>query len=640
MYRAKCRSTGYSSKIVVHHSKSYHMERDFSRLRERARAWCKAVVPYSHFSTTVPEPPSGIQYKPMPQVQLIPGLEQFSLVTIALALTLPDSLEPIFSFHTKIPDECKIPPENFLAKSELNLSEAVSAFLNGCSYNSEESYVLDRWERFRQWRLVNWWDRTGRVSDTFSHFFSPDVHFSRLVFTEEDLENFPVIVQMDNPRHLCSQLVYRFDGVRDPDFLERDLLPLPGLLDLRKRGIPPKVDAAEEQSDSDDWDNTPRAISVQWVIGSRQGVNLLWIFQYGKVYEIGDQKWKSYDRSDFTEQWATTGVRIYFVSYGYATYMTVNSYNLPNMTPPVRIYRDSTDKLVLDFLKTQSDFEIPYPPLSVDWAKTFLKQSILFPCFYLKNCGFADAIGFSTTMIFLFGITCKDPYDDPVMTEYPNSMTRRDEKDSKQKETPDLHRAYVAYTSFCWCTLEFIKFLEFLCKEDTNSDMLRNKFASVMGSLPWQAPLLVRFILSLFLEIAITLETKWPGEWRASFANIIRQGLAIAVGADYGNKLKPGTAKTANDDRWSAEHSESKFQPPEASVDASDFISPEELVKRMERVLSTGSIYGEREFTLLNLIGQFKPPLTDFNNENIESLLTTAYLQYLQRYRAPSICRL
>jgi hypothetical protein len=251
---------------------------------------------------------------------------------------------------------------------------------------------------------------------------SPDIKFSLQVFTENDLDKFPAIVLHDLKVH--SQYVYRFDGVRTTEFLKTRIYKIPGIREAedfeKLRNIDANAGDEDSDEDSDPWAaQKPRVVSVLWVVGSRDGIQVLWIFRHDKVYEVGDQRWVEYDRSTFDEEWGVS-VRICFVSYGAVGFMQDHAHRLLG-TPPTRIYRDSTDRPLLDFLTSQEKLVIPYPPLSLEWAQTFLKQSLLFPSFYLSQCTnpvFEPEIGFLT----MIGSISGSSYDNEVLKNYTKPM--------------------------------------------------------------------------------------------------------------------------------------------------------------------------------------------------------------------------
>jgi hypothetical protein len=372
------------------------------------------------------------------------------------------------------------------------------------------------------------------------------------------------------------------------------------------------------------------------VIGSREGVHRLWVFRGEKVYEIGDSHWQETGRAEFAERWSSS-VRVFFVSYACVGLIPAPSFPLPQPPqPPRRIFRDATDRPWLDVLAAQADFEVPYPPLSLDWAITFFKQSLFFPSFYLRHCeaNFEREVGFAISIGQLAGAK----WDNDVLTVYAESM-------NPSPKTPfrrvcDPRPGFAAYSSFTWCAFVFVRFLEELCTSSWDLPSAQKSFAWVMGSLPTQSNFVVRFILSLALEIAGQLADESAGV----FASAIRQGLAMALGADYLRKLRLGeenSEPTRDDVRWAGDNPEYKFQAPETAIADEDFVTPRELAVRLQEVFAKGTIHGKditRGVSLAELIRRFDVERNG-NGEPVPLPLTGAYMEYVGRYPANGVCR-
>jgi hypothetical protein len=367
-----------------------------------------------------------------------------------------------------------------------------------------------------------------------------------------------------------------------------------------------------DAGDEDSWPwkpKYPRAIWVQWVIGSRDGLQRLWVFRGEKVYEIGDSHWQETGRAEFAERW-NSSVRVFFVSYA-----RVGLAPAPSVPLPLRILRGATDRPWLDVLAAQADFEVPYRSLSLEWAIAFFKQSLFFPSFYIKHCDVSlkTEIAFAKSIGQLPGV------------DWDNNVLR-------------VYAGFAAYASFNWCAFVFVQFLEELCKSRWDLMAAHKNFAWVMGSLPTQSNLVVRFILSLALEMAGPLADESAGE----FANTIRQGLAMALGADYLRKLRLGEARsrpTPDDVRWAGDNPEYKFLSPEPTIGDEDCVTPRELAVRLDDVLAKGTIHGkETGVSLSALIRRFDVE-RDRNGEPVPLPLTDAYMEYVGRYRATVACR-
>jgi hypothetical protein len=259
-------------------------------------AWVSAVKDISHTSDASSDLQSGRQVKAVPRIELIPGFQQTCLVIIGLGFTSWNSTDTVGWFH---PEASGKAPEELVYTAELNLSRTVRTFLDGCFLDSYQSHLGHSLKRLSDQNPMNWSDHCGRVGESFSRpLVSPDIKFSLQVFTENDLDKFPAIVLHDLEVH--SQSVYRFDGVRSREFLENSVYSIPG----SRKSHPEEEDAGCEDSHEDSDASAaqkPWVVSVLWVVGSRDGIQVLWIFRHKKVYEVGDQRWVEYERREFVE---------------------------------------------------------------------------------------------------------------------------------------------------------------------------------------------------------------------------------------------------------------------------------------------------------------------------------------------------
>jgi hypothetical protein len=147
---------------------------------------------------------------------------------------------------------------------------------------------------------------------------------------------------------------------------------------------------------------------------------------------------------------------------------------------------------------------------------------------------------------------------------------------------------------------------------------------------------LVQFILSLLLEIALTIGNARSAEFR----NTIRQALAIALGSGYVKALKPGCSDTSTSDSdgtWARENPGYKFQAPKSDLTPTDYVTPRELVDRMETVLGRGRVQGI-DVPVAALIDQFEP-LKGEDGIGPAPILVEGYDDYLKNFRAQMMCR-
>jgi hypothetical protein len=418
---------------------------------------------------------------------------------------------------------------------ELNIAQVAYSFLSNYSLGPGISHIRDPCKKARSMRAENWCDCTDRVQNNFLGYHDEQVRFRNEICSDQHISELPSILARygDNP------YVVLFDGIRGPACVSGEFrCPIPG-----------------------------RKITPLWAVGCRRGVNRLWVFHPSTVYEIGNHTWSEIPRAEFAD--SCRNVRFCYVSYGNAAGHTVDLH-----TNPIRVYCDCDSDAFAhdDFLRQQVEFEHPYTPLSLDWAKTFLKQALLYRGFYLRQC--------------------------------PAAFDREGEDIAPDALDGEADGEYESFKRF---VLSLVQFLELVCKGAEHSERAFEQFERAMASLPARVPLLQEFVLSLVREIAIDLQDEGAEE----DAERILQALVIARGAEYLREILPdGAAETADDRKGPEEDAAPRVQPPAADEEEIENVFPREIVQRMLRVFSQGRIR-ECGASLEELSWQFDPENDD-----------------------------
>jgi hypothetical protein len=241
----------------------------------------------------------------------------------------------------------------------------------------------------------------------------------------------------------------------------------------------------------------------------------------------------------------------------------------------------------------------------------YLTRCLVFPSFFLAECGFDKAVGFCVAV----GLQCTLKIEDLVVHRYRERIGTPTDVDFR-----DGCRTYSLFTCFVRYLVEF---LEAVPLGKPRAEKSRNAFIKLMACLPVRNEKLLRFTLGLVWRMAGELAGK-----NNELSDRMMEALAVVLGANYRKIFNDRQQASAYDEKWALHRPNNIFQQANKNVTPDDVASPAELIATLESVIHMKQ--GMVDIGKLVADVDFSGKVT----------LSEDFINYINAWTAPILCRL